>query len=306
MIMRKVMEGITVNMIGKHFCLVQPEDLVHFMSNSAVPPVQVYMITRRPRITLDPLSLAINEELITGSFLVDRGKSIDSHNFTILNQLGTSQIKIESPAPHNMFYVYDENNEVISIGKAANLIPLCKEPLEELLDLEVMFVGQTFGIEGAQTNLNKIGELKALQAVCHDIESKTPHQDIWLVLWHFEQMSESKAANPDFMSQEEEVLFLKKMLGQNISPQQAGNFTEAALIKFFQPEYNNTSIYTLENKADETYPECYNLDVNLVIIELNTEEVSCRLWSSQIEPESMHYIHFTLDSPKECKSFFAC
>lgn len=298
------MDGITVNMIGKYFCLLQPEDLEHFVDNSAVPPVQVYMITRRPRITLDPASIKVNAELITGNFLVNRGKDTELHSFTILNQLGTSDIRIESPAPHNMFYIYDENNELLTMGKTANLVPLCKEPLEELLDLEVMYVGQTLGMEGAQTNLKKIEDIKTLQAVCSDIELKTPDQDIWLLLWHFEQMSETAAVNPEFMSQEEESVFLKKMLGENISAQQAENFTEAALIKFFQPEYNNTSKYNLENKAAETYPKCYNVDVNLVVVELNTEEISCRLWSSQVEPEIMHYIDFALNSPKESKNFF--
>lgn len=304
MIMRKAMDGLTVNMIGKYFCLVQPEDLEHFRENSAVPPVQIYMVARRPRISLDSDSIKVDDETITGKFVVNRGENTEIHSFTILNQLGTSQIRFESPAPHNMFFVYDENNELISMGKAANLIPLCKEPLEELLNLEVMFVGQTFGVEDAQTNLKKIKEIKSLQAVCADIELKTPDQDIWLVLWNFEQMSELSATNPEFMSPEEESLFLKKTLGERITAQQAVNFTEAALVKFFLPEYNDTSKYDFENKAKETYPECYNLDVNLVIIELNTEEINCQLWSSQVEPDIMQYVHFSMNSPVECKDLF--
>ncbi|HWI54753.1 MAG TPA: hypothetical protein VNT57_03610 [Desulfobacteria bacterium] len=305
MTLRKIRNAITLNMIGKYFCLVQPEDLIHFTDNGSVPPVQIYMITRRPRITLDPATLKVTGELITGNFRVYRGRSTESHGFTMLNQLGTSEIRIESPAPHNMFYVYDENDEVISMGKAANLIPLCKEPLEDLLDLEVMYVGQTFGLEAARTSLNKIGDIKTLQAVCSDIECKTPDQEVWLVLWHFEQLSGPAAANPEFMSQEEEAVFLEKILGQNVSLKQAENFTEAALIQFFAPEYNNTSIYNLENKAAETYPGCYSLDVDSIIIELNMEELSCRLWSPQVEPEIMHYVHFSLNSSQERENLFA-
>src|SRR5690606_31094946 len=52
---------------------------------------------------------------------------------------------------------------------------------------------------------------------------------------------------------------------------QRTNFTEAALIKYFKPEYNSIYKNNFPDRNHNTYTECYDLDVNMVSVEINIE-----------------------------------
>lgn len=299
-------DGIKVHMIGTHFCVMQPDDLANLTSSgfSKMNPFNLFMIARRPRIMLDPASVKVDDELISGRFMVKMGQSIETHDFTLLNQLGTSQISFESPAPNNMFYVYDENEHLLAVGKTANLVPLCRESLEDMLDLEVMYIGQPFGIEGVSTNPNKILELPAIQEICSDILQRSTDHEVWLILWSFQEMSDSANLNLDALSEQEEAQLLKNITDRKLSAQQCISFTEAALINYFEPEYNNRLTHDFRNDARQTYDDCTSSDVTSITIEINTEEISSSLWSSKIDSFFMHHADFELNSADERRDFF--
>ena len=68
-----------------------------------------------------------------------------------------------------------------------------------------------------------------------------------------------------------------------ITEQQQINFTEAALVRYFK------------HPAHKTYSQCYDLDLNAVNVELQTEEIMCRLWSPSVAPSWTHFamLNFT-------------
>lgn len=89
-----------------------------------------------------------------------------------------------------------------------------------------------------------------------------------------------------------------------MSDQQFVSFTEAALIKYFQPEYNKTFKNIFPSPAHLTYKDCYELDLNMIAIEIQTENVMCRLWSQHVEPKWTHLHKFILHSVNDRKSMF--
>lgn len=306
MTIQGLMDGVKIHTIGTHFCVMQPDDLASLTSSGfgKMNPFNLYMIARRPRIMLDPATVKVNDELISGQFTVKNGESIETHDFTLLNQLGTSQITFESPDPNNMFYVYDENEHLLAMGKTANLVPLCRESFDELLNLEVLYIGQPYGLEGVSGNPVKILDLPAIQQICLEVSEQSSDHEIWLILWSFQEMPDSNNYNLDLLNDAEEAELLKKVMETKISPQQLINFTEAALIKYFEPEYNNISDHDFGNKAAETYSDCTSLQVTSVTVEINTEEISSSLWSPKVEPFCMHFAEFKLISSKDRNEFF--
>ena len=98
---------------------------------------------------------------------------------------------------------------------------------------------------------------------------------------------------------EEDSEHIATVLSTKITEQQEINFTEAALIRYFQPPYNKTYKDSFPNPAHVTYSECYDIDLNMVNIEVQTEEVKARLWSEAVQPRWVHFCSFPLHSRED-------
>lgn len=57
------------------------------------------------------------------------------------------------------------------------------------------------------------------------------------------------------------------------------NFIEASLIKAFKPEYNKEFKHSFPNKNHKSYRECYDLDINAMVIETGTSDMSRWLYT---------------------------
>jgi hypothetical protein len=98
---------------------------------------------------------------------------------------------------------------------------------------------------------------------------------------------------------EEDKAHIRRVLNEPLTEQQMINFTEAALIKYFQPEYNKLFKDSFPNPAHSTYSECYDIDLNTVSVEFNTEALHFQLWSAAVEPRWTHLATFPLHSREE-------
>ena len=59
------------------------------------------------------------------------------------------------------------------------------------------------------------------------------------------------------------------------------NFTEAGLIKMFEPPYNKEFKNNFPDEKHSSYSECYFLDVRALKIELETSEMVRRIYSKK-------------------------
>jgi len=74
--------------------------------------------------------------------------------------------------------------------------------------------------------------------------------------------------------------------------------------RYFQPPYNIEYKDTFPNPAHSTYSECYDLDINSICIEVETENVNCRLFSKTIPVQWWHMHSFALHSSLDRRSMF--
>lgn len=105
-------------------------------------------------------------------------------------------------------------------------------------------------------------------------------------------------------SREEDYEHIQKVMSTDISEQQRINFAEAALIRYFEPEYNEIFKKSFPSPSHQTYSECYDLDINSVIIELQTENLGYMVKSKKISPKWVHCEIFNMHSSQERKSMF--
>lgn len=270
-------------------------------------PCHIYMIARAPRIAIDLPSLKLDDTTLSGRFLIQHQNNFTPHEFVTPHNFGPVKATFESPYPHTMLTIRDEQGKMLLLTKSAHLVRMCPHKHWRLLDLEVMYVGQSYGVDGARTAPDRLLKHETLQAIYAEAVQHAPDKDIWLVLWSFDDqiLASFDGRSREYeMTEEEDLGHLENVLHTPVSEQQKINFTEASLIRYFQPEYNQIYKNTFPNPAHVTYSECYDLDINSVSFNLDSETTRSRLWSPQVKPSYVHFAQFNLHSPDERRSMF--
>lgn len=297
---RKYLSEFGLNMVTDWIALLQQEHLDQ-IDNAGIEP-HIYVIARRPRITLDPKSVEFLDDKVKGRFQKQIKDTLIPIPFEVQNNLGTTNASLTCEYPYTEYSFSDENNNVIAKGKCALLLAELGSAYWEHLDLEVLYVGQSYGKGGERTASERLRSHSTLQGIYAEAIKNSPDQDIWLILstydpqllGSFDGRSQSYAT-----TMEEDSEHIATVLSTKITEQQEINFTEAALIRYFQPPYNKIYKDSFPNPAHVTYSECYDIDLNMVNVEVQTEELKARLWSEAAQPRWVHYCSFPLHSRED-------
>lgn len=276
-------------------------------------PCHIYMICRRPRLTLDIDSVKYKRETVSGRFLVHRPKTKIEIPFTWKMPAPYPTFSLESEHPHTGVCTMYEKREMIEgfgVGHFMSIIGKALKHPNQLkhLDLEVLYVGQAYGKAGSRTALDRLKTHETLLAVYAKASATAPDDEIWIVLLSFQPPI--KIMIFDGRSQElgttdkENWKHYKKMVNTEISENQRICFAEAALIRYFQPKYNNTFKYKFPNPAHKAYSECYDLDLNAVAVELQLLGIRARVYSGTVKPSFFHLARFPLHDAAERRTMF--
>ena len=308
--MRKYLSEFGINMFGVCPALLQQDSLNDARFASLLPqdtPYHIYMITRRPRMGWEEDSLHIDAQALSGIFTIQRGSSIERRPFQLRNEIGRADIRVLCPYPHNEYTIVDGKGSSLGTGKVALAMAQANEAVADLMDLEVLYVGQAYGTQGSRVAPDRLKSHPTLQGIYAEAIQRSPDQEIWIVLWSFEAnliMSAAGNIKEFATTTEEDLAHLQKVVRTPVTEQQQINFTEAALIRYFRPEFNVLLKSSFPSPAHQTYSECYDLDLNSVIVELQTEPLRARLWSEAIAPQWLHFAKFQFHSPAERASMF--
>lgn len=302
---RKYISEFGLNMVNGYRFLLQQEQLDE-VDKTGVEP-HIYIVTRRPRITLDPSSVKFTNEIVTGTFQKQIKDKLISIPFVTQNNLSSKKPSLKCEYPHTEYAISDENNEVISNGKCALLLASISSRYWEHLDLEVLYIGQSYGKDGKRTASQRLKSHSTLQGIYAEAIKNSPDQDVWLILSTFEPqlVATFDGASKNFTkTMEEDSEHIDEVIKTTITEQQQINFTEAALIRYFQPTYNKIYKDSFPNPAHSTYSECYDIDLNMVCVEIQSEDLGLRLWSDSVEPKWAHLCSFPLHSKDDRKYMF--
>lgn len=303
---RKYTTEFGLNLVSANTALLQQDKLGEIDRLGLKP--HVYIVARRPRITVVPESIQFSNTAVTGHFQRQIGQRLESIPFAIEHKWGTEDLSLQSAYPFTAFkIILNATGTTVLSGKCAMLLYSCGPLYWQHLDLEVLYVGQAFGADGSRTAADRLGNHETLQAIYAETMRLSPDQDIWLFLTEFTEfmmvMIDGKDKNV-VVSEDEDSAHIHQVVHSEISEQQAINFGEAALIRFFAPRYNKRFKDTFPNPAHKTYAECYDLDLNMVSVELDTEDAGFRFWSDKVEPQWAHYCSFALHNREERRYMF--
>jgi hypothetical protein len=306
---RKYISEFGLNMVGGPSAVLQQdylasEDLGKIFDQEH--PCHIYMVCRRSRVMIRPDSVGFADGTFRGVVTIQDGPAIVDEPFSVGWSAG-SECKFASEYPFNSFVITDPNGELVFGGNTALIAPRLGPNVARHLDLEALYVGQSYGEGGKRSAPERLRSHSTLQGIYAEALSRTPEKEIWIALWSFEQVLLASFDGTQKVygtSNEEDNKHIDAVLATGISEQQRINFTEGALIRYFDPEYNVLLRKTFPSPAHSTYAECYDLDVNSVMVELNTEEWKCRLWSKAAPRRWVHFAQFALHDRDERKAMF--
>lgn len=249
-------------------------------------PCNIYFILKRPKVSLDPNYCIKDKNYFELKYFIHEQDT--KHNRKFRTKINTDEYEFYTEYPYNYFSLINKNNPALNRHyKLAVIIDAIHEKsntIEPLLDLEVLYIGQAFGEDGKRTAIDRLGSHSTLQMIYSEAMQRNPDSEIWILLASFCQKNISSMNGMISMPQENEKEDFTRWMNFNngknpFSDKQKINFTEAALIRTFLPKYNKEYKNTFPNPAHSSYSECYNLDLNSIVVEMDMTEAKRWLFS---------------------------
>jgi hypothetical protein len=298
---RRSIEGSVVSSFD--YLVLAEQDQLATIPPGVAADLHLYLVCRRPRITVVPEEFCATASSCHFVFAVQRQGEQHRIEVEMPNLYDRADVQMVSSWPFGDFLIETLGGEPMTWGRSSLLMSEMGCHHDDL-DLEVLYVGQAYGPDGRRSASERLAKHETLQAIYGEAVRRSPDMDIFLVLLSLDGQTNLVMLTP-VPGDEDELVNSYRRLTSPISEQQRVNFTEAALIKHFEPPYNKDYKNTFPSPAHKTYSECYDLDLNLVGFELETGEVlRTRLYSASVPRSWTHVRAFPLHDPAERRHMF--
>lgn len=295
----KFLTEYSINMYLSTYQFLQQNELDEYAKTqntfSEFTPCNIYFILKRSRISADPDYLIVGRDFIEIKYFIHLEEKRLERIIRLPFQGHPPDLKMSAKYPFNFIEFIDSEGNINSY-KLAVLIDERHKQLgvkEDLLDYEVLYIGQAYGSEGNRTALQRLASHSTLQNIYSQAMTRNPDSEIWIMLSAFKERKIATINGMCSMPSENDeedtnraVRFLNPSINQ-FTRRQTINFTEAALINTFLPQYNKDYKGSFPNPAHSSYSECYDLDVNSIVVETDTRETRRWLYSES-KPRKKH------------------
>ncbi len=283
--------------------VLTPADLYLIKKNPRLRPIvehcNIYLITTRTRIFIDPSRCDFDDGVLRGTFVVagESGPHYVEFEWAIPND------PFEDGTPVAGLEVVPTGTQVALFAPAgrATLLPVLRvvaEARSELTeadrDLEVLYVGQGIGRSKKRTALDRLLNHSTLQRILADAVTLMPHMEIVLLLYKFERHRKVISTGGDLMAEptataEEELAHVRRLTDAMIPRNSRIALAEAALIRHFQPYYNTQikqSDFAARSKL-KVLTQVLKTGLTGVCVEISSSNIRSRLQTPSAPPRDM-------------------
>ncbi|QZN77673.1 hypothetical protein [Paenibacillus sp. DR312] len=289
------------------FMLQQPQlDLLINLSkeiNSPIPEFYIYFVVRTPRISFKNESLHIAKGQLNGTIKIQQKDEFIEIPFEYPLDGDSKNLEILLEYPYEVVDILYSDKQLYS---KINATIFLTEFLQYTLDTEVIYIGRSFGKEGSRTALDRLPSHSTLQKIYSE---NRPDKSIWLLLFSFNR--NSMVFLPPGINTDENNGFEKwsKFMEHSFAPyskvakSQEVKFTEAALIRYFQPHYNTEFKYNFPSRDHTVYSDCYSAELDYIGVEIEAN-YGMRLGTDSAALNFNHNIFFDLNGERNFKDMF--
>lgn len=303
-IKRKYMAEFGLLTYSSHATILYPHDLYDYSNDHQY---HIYMIHQIPKLSFIPDSLNVSRDNIQIEVRVrtEVSDEIKIFNFKVKNNLDHSQLNISFDGPAKSIKITNDKGH----GSIIRILPFFLNYTKYELDYEILYIGQSFGRTGDRTAKQRLLSHSTLQEIQSNHLFNEPIGDIVLSLWEFTPrlLTSFDGTSKEFeTSKEVDMQHMAEVLKAESLKLHSHmiNITEAALINYFKPEYNEKFKNNFPDIGHVGYKHYYDLDYNSIIVEFDLDTINGKLFSKQEEYSSFNAIQYPLHSEEVRKSMF--
>ncbi|MBU1391306.1 MAG: hypothetical protein KJ856_21055 [Gammaproteobacteria bacterium] len=197
-------------------------------------------------------------------------------------------------------YAVDEQGQRFVIPEdAVNLF------LQHHSKFEVKYVGQAYGKDGSRNAIDRLMKHETLQKI--SLTGVPANYELQLLLLEVEPSPQLITAFNPFAQQKDKTgsrikAGLDKLF--NTSEQERISLYEAALIRYFRPQFNLEFKDSFPSTRLKILHDCYEKDFSMISAEINFDEIPFQLWSGTVPAKHSHMAIHDLHDDKSRKAFF--
>lgn len=301
---RKYTTEFTIVVSVEGLCLLRAQDLrnIDLADVPGVEACHLYVITRSPRVSVEPSSVNIEDGKVSGIARVHRQAELEEVPFQFELSEVRDGLSWRSSWPHEDFRIEDSSGETVLSGVCANLSLLAQAwPISGALH-EILYVGQAFGADGERTAWDRLRSHETLQRILAD---QTPDMQIWLTMAHvFDvQVLQEIAPFDGRISGKEDLdhvmAVMKATYGDGFKRRESVALAEAGLIRGWQPEYNDKLKYKFPARKQVSLETVRKLDMFALVVEWQSLQLPIAYWCTSWEPHSINFFSYEVHCDEE-------
>ncbi len=170
---------------------------------------------------------------------------------------------------------------------------------------EVKYVGQAYGQDGSRNAIDRLLKHETLQKIA--LKTAPAGYQITLLLLAIEPSNQLVTViNPRARNKDESGTRIRQGLDKlfNTTEEERISLYEAALIRYFYPDFNKEFKDSFPSTNLKILRDCYEKDFSAVVAEICIDGLPFRLWSSAVGPKLYHIAKHDLHKSEERRMFF--
>lgn len=254
----------------------------------------LYLVTCRRRILVDPRSIDLSGDTITGHLCVAREGWVAlpfRFRLSFEHHLGhpeSLEVMVSTGGTH---VAVRRGGATIFIASHVIVAQAECDLTAEERDLHVLYVGQSVGRTRAKLAIDRLSNHATLQRILADMHTYHPDTEVLLLLYRFDQSRTIVSTGGDMNLEvaagtKEDGLHLKRLCDARIDRRARISLAEAALINYFQPPYNvmfRKTNFATQRKL-RLLREVLSHDLTGLIVEICSHTLRARLRSEARPP----------------------
>jgi hypothetical protein len=173
------------------------------------------------------------------------------------------------------------------------------------VNFEVKYIGQAYGRDGSRNAVDRLLKHETLQKI--SLKGTPDGYRLTLLMLAIEPNNQLfTIMNPFASNKDEGDQRIKSGLDKlfNTNEQEQVSLFEAALIRYFRPEYNIEFKNSFPSTNLKILQDCYEKDFSAVVAEICIDELPFRLFSQEVEPTWYHIAKHDLHKDEDRRMFF--
>lgn len=284
--MRKYMTEFLLDIVIKKFALLGVEGIYNIEEEECIKDYHIYSVLLKRKYFLDTTSIVKTKKSIsfTVFYMLDGAKkNIKIKDFTIKTELNHKKIDITSVFPHEKALLTISDTDFLrkidfpkEFELMDNLLMIALYlQYPEVNEYKILYIGQSYGKSGEKNAVDRLSNHEVLQEVLSKANTDFREYNICLLLLKVEKTTPTFTV--DGLSKEysktdsEDNEHIEKVLSAESDTKQIINITEAALINYFKPQFNQKFKENFPSKKHTSYADYFDLDYHSIRISLNRD-----------------------------------